>query len=210
MSVTAVIPAYNEEKYINNVLAPLKEINLISQIIVVSDGSTDGTVTEALKWGVQVIDLPHNVGKGGAMARGVQDALNDVILFLDADLIGLNSVHVINMINPILLARADMTIGVFDGGRIATDMAQVLTPFLSGQRCTRKASLGNMEEWVNVGFGIETFITQYAYSKNQRIQYVNLPEMSHVMKEEKLGFMRGFAYRLKMYWEIAKNVRMGG
>jgi len=42
------------------------------------------------------------------------------------------------------------------------------------------------------------------------VKQVYLSEMSHVMKEEKYGIVRGFAYRMKMYWEIAKKVRMGG
>ncbi len=48
MCVSAIIPAYNEAKYIGDVLKVLRDVEEITQIIVVSDGSTDHTVGEAL------------------------------------------------------------------------------------------------------------------------------------------------------------------
>jgi len=210
MSVTAIIPAYNEEKYIGGVLAPLLEIKQVSQIIVVSDGSTDNTAPEARKWGVDVIELPENTGKGGAMSVGFKAAREEAILFLDADLIGLTRSHVLDLINPVLNDEVDMTIGIFENGRLSTDMAQVIAPFLSGQRCIKKESLCEFTGWEDAGFGVETALTLFAQEHNLRIRQVTLPAMSHVMKEEKLGLVRGFAYRMKMYWEIARKVRKGG
>lgn len=210
MGVSAVIPAFNEERYIDGVLAPLAKINALTEIIVVSDGSKDNTVGKAVKWNVNVIELTHNIGKGGAMAIGLKHVKNDVVLFLDADLIGLKESHILNLINPVLEDEADMTIGVFESGRVSTDMAQFIAPFLSGQRCIKKCCLKDIEEWVQKGFGIEVALTKYAYENRLRVQQINLPEMTHVMKEEKLGLVKGFAYRMKMYWEIAKNVRIGG
>lgn len=210
MSVTAVIPAYNEEKYLGAVIRPLREVAEISQIIVVSDGSTDNTVQEALKEGVQVIDLPKNLGKGGAMAVGIQAAREEIILFLDADLIGLTPAHVRTIITPVIQAEADMTVGIFEGGRLRTDMAQVIAPFLSGQRCLKKKWLIKFQELADSRFGVEVALTNFANEHNLRVRPVLLPDMSHVMKEEKLGIVRGFAYRMKMYWEIAKKVRLGG
>ena len=60
------------------------------------------------------------------------------------------------------------------------------------------------------GFGVEIVLNHFAEQNKLPIKIVHLPNMSHVMKEEKLGLVRGFAYRMKMYWEIAKSVRMGG
>ncbi len=210
MSVTVVIPAFNEENYLGGVLEPIKAIPEVSQIIVVSDGSTDGTVQVARNWGVEVIDLPENIGKGGAMSIGVKEAREDIILFLDADLIGLKGQHVQSLIYPVINDEADMTVGIFEKGRLATDVAQLIAPFLSGQRCMRKHWIERIANLEFMRFGVETAITQFAYNNNLRIKEVELPAMSHVMKEEKLGFVKGFAYRLKMYWEIAKNVRLGG
>ncbi|MCR4440932.1 MAG: glycosyltransferase family 2 protein [Peptococcaceae bacterium] len=209
MCVTVIIPAYNEERYIGGVLAPLCEVEEITQIIVVSDGSTDNTTGEARKKQAEVIELQVNVGKGGAMAAGLKKAKEEVILFMDADLIGLTRQHVIDMIKPVLEDQADMTLGLFEQGRLTTDMAQVIAPFLSGQRCIRKKWLDRFRGWEDAGFGVEAALTLFAQENRLRIKNVYLPALSHVMKEEKLGLLKGFAYRLKMYWEIARKVRSG-
>ncbi|MGI6144199.1 MAG: glycosyltransferase family 2 protein [Clostridia bacterium] len=210
MSVTAIIPAYNEEKYINNVLKALKEVEEITQIIVVSDGSTDNTVQKALSWDVQVIALTKNIGKGGALTVGLKYALEENILFLDADLIGLTKQHIEVLIRPVLEGQVEMTVGIFEHGRLATDMAQFISPYLSGQRCLKKKWLEQIDNLAISGFGVEIVLNHFAEQNKLPIKIVHLPNMSHVMKEEKLGLVRGFAYRMKMYWEIAKSVRMGG
>lgn len=209
MTVSVVIPAFNEEKYISGVLAPLQGIEIIREVIVVSDGSTDNTVNEARKWQVSIIELEHNMGKGGAMLAGVKKAKADSILFLDADLIGLNSQHVIDLILPVINQEAEMTIGIFDQGRISTDIAQIIAPSLTGQRCVRKEYLFDFDAWEDAGFGVEVALTQFAVQKELRVKNVYLPAMTHVMKEEKYGLVLGFAYRMKMYWEIMKKVRTG-
>lgn len=209
MTVSVVIPAYNEEKYISGVLSALQGIPVISEIIVVSDGSTDNTVEEARKWPVKVIVLDRNYGKGSAMFIGFKTSQEENILFLDADLIGLNRQHVLDMVNPVINDEADMTLGIFDNGRLTTDMAQVIAPFLTGQRCIKRSWLKKFNDWEDAGFGIEAALTQFAVHNNLRIKHIVLPAMTHVMKEEKLGIIRGFTYRLKMYWEIVKKVRTG-
>lgn len=209
MAVSVVVPAYNEEKYISGVLEPLQEVEQIKEIIVVSDGSTDNTAAEAKKWQATVIELEKNSGKGAAMHAGFLHAREDNILFLDADLLGLTREHILNLIIPVESDEADMTLGIFEHGRFSTDLAQIFAPYLTGQRCIKKRLLNQFDEWENAGFGVETALNNYAQQKQLRIKHINLPAMSHVMKEEKLGLVRGFAYRMKMYYEIAKKVRTG-
>ncbi|GAW94310.1 glycosyltransferase family 2 protein [Calderihabitans maritimus] len=206
MSVSAVIPAYNEEKTVGEIVRVLHEVPQVKEIIVVSDGSTDRTVEVARNAGAKVIALTQNTGKGAAMMAGVREAKYGVILFLDADLIGLTAAHVVDLINPVLLDEADMTVGIFERGRIATDLAQDLAPFLSGQRAIKKCILHDID-LEPARFGVEVAITRYASERGWRVKEVLLEDMSHIMKEEKLGLLRGFWARLKMYWEIAKYIR---
>src|SRR5690554_4849137 len=101
MSVVAVIPALNEEKTIGEIVQVVKSVPIINQVIVVSDGSDDNTARIARKNGAKVISLKENVGKGGAMSAGVNSSREEIILFLDADLVGLTKAHVEALLTPV-------------------------------------------------------------------------------------------------------------
>ncbi|SES78258.1 glycosyltransferase family 2 protein [Anaerobranca gottschalkii] len=202
MTITCIIPAYNEEKTIGNILDVVKEVEIIDEIIVVSDGSIDKTVDVALSKGVKVVDLKENRGKGGAMKAGLEESEGEIILFLDADLIGLTPYHIKNLIEPVKSGRVPMSLGVFTNGRKTTDLAQKFAPYLSGQRAIKRELLNSMSDLEVSRFGVELALTRLVEKENINIEIVPLPDMSHVMKEEKLGFVKGFMARLKMYWEI--------
>lgn len=203
--IAAIIPAYNEAKTIAPILAVLKRCPDIDQIIVVSDGSTDETVAVALQQaGIQVVELLENRGKGGAIMAGLEHTRAGVLLFLDADLIGLTPEHVRTLLKPVLQGRADMSIGLFEKGRMATDLAQKMAPFLSGQRALRREMLESISDLDISRFGAEVALHRIVEEKNLPVETVCLPDLSHVMKEEKLGLRKGLAARLKMYWEIIR------
>ncbi len=204
MKVAAVIPAFNEEETIGPVLDTVTSLKDIAEIIVVNDGSTDRTGEVARRHGARVHDLLTNQGKGAAMQAGADSTQADVILFLDADLIGLSAHHVRTLLRPVVDGEADMSIGVFEGGRVATDLAQVVAPYLSGQRAVRRALLSAISDLEVSRFGVEIALTRYAKRTGSRVVEVELSDLTHRMKEEKLGLVRGFAARMRMYWEIVK------
>lgn len=213
MRVAAVIPAFNEEATIGEIVSACKQVPEISEVIVVSDGSTDQTAARARAAGATVIEHAENRGKAAAMKSGLEATSAPVLLFLDADLIGLSPAHVRNLLRPVLAGEADMSIGVFGEGRVATDLAQILAPYLSGQRALRRELLEDMfreePEADQARFGIEVALTKYVKHHGCRVVEVVLEEMSHRMKEEKLGLVKGAAARLKMYYEILKYVQRG-
>lgn len=204
LKAIAIIPAFNEEKTIGSVLEILRDAPLVTDTVVVSDGSTDQTVEVARQYGAKVIELVQNRGKGGAMKAGLDCTAAEVILFLDADLIGLTSKHICDLLEPVLNDQVDMTIGIFEKGRIATDLAQKVAPYLSGQRAVKRSVLENLSGIDVARFGVEVALTRHIESAEIRVKEVVLQEMSHVIKEEKLGVIKGFAARVKMYWEIVK------
>lgn len=207
MEVAAIIPAYNEEKTVGAVIGTLQHSPDVSRIIVVSDGSEDDTVKAAMKYkGVEVIDLLDNRGKGGAIKAGLDRCSSEVILILDADLIGLSRDHVRALLEPVLEGRALMAVGLFEKGRMATDFAQKMAPFLSGQRAMKRDLLENISDLDLSRFGIEVALHKYVEDNEIEAEVVQLPDLSHVMKEEKLGFWKGVLARGKMYWEIFKYV----
>lgn len=94
MLVSIVIPVYNEAKLIEELIARVAAVDISpysSEIIVVNDGSTDGTsvILERLRQAyrnVSVRELPNNVGKSAALREGFTMARGEIILVQDADL----------------------------------------------------------------------------------------------------------------------------
>lgn len=204
MSVTAIIPAYNEEKTIGEILKVVCDVSLIEDIIVISDGSWDNTTKIAKGFGIRVIELKENVGKGGAIKAGLKECYSENILLLDADLIGLKKSHLYELIYPVVLNQADMTVGIFKKGRAMTDIAQKIAPNLSGQRVVKKSILDQIEDLDYVRYGIEVVLTIHANKNSYNVKEVYLDQVTHLTKEEKLGFTHGFLSRLKMYKDILK------
>lgn len=86
MNLSVVMPAYNEEPVIEEVLKRLIALDLHSEILVVDDGSTDRTAEVAQRVpGVRVIQQPYNMGNGAAVKAGIRAATGDLILLMDAD-----------------------------------------------------------------------------------------------------------------------------
>lgn len=211
MKTAAIVPAYNEAANIGAVLSVLVECTgLLDEVIVVSDGSTDGTADVARSYGVRVIDLPQNVGKGGAMKAGADATDAEVLLFVDADLIGLTREHVERMLKPVVTGETLMSVGVFEHGRLATDLAQKIAPFLSGQRAVHRSLLERIPNLENSRYGVEMVFSRYVEQHRIPVVTVCLPHMAHVMKEEKMGFFRGMKARFVMYWEIVRAIVQRG
>ena len=205
MKICALVPAYNEEKTVAEVIYTLTGEKLIDKIVVVDDGSEDRTAVVAREAGARVISLPENQGKGAAILKGLQSVEADIILMLDADLIGLTGEHIRKLLQPLIDDRADMAVGVFNEGRGLTDLAQFFTPNLSGQRAIKADVLAEINDLDKEGFGIELTLNKYV-KDNGRLEFVNLPELTHVMKEEKMGLIKGVKARLAMYWDIVKTI----
>ena len=139
MKIAAILPAYNEADRLSNVVRVVLRCPSIDEVIVVNDGSTDNTAEVVRQIpGVRLVDLPKNRGKGGAMAAGVDATDAKLLVFLDADLVGLKGEHVEALIEPVRTGKYQMAVGRFRGGRKLTDWAQRVTPNISGQRAIRR------------------------------------------------------------------------
>lgn len=204
--VAAIIPAFNEEQNIASVLRVLMAVPEIDDIIVVNDGSTDDTSRVAREIGVRVLDLAENSGKGSALKAGAEQVTADILLFLDADLLGLTITHVQELLRPVMNGDHEATVGIFEGGRTSTDWAQALTPFLSGQRAMRKQLLIGADYLDSAGYGVELQMHRQLKRMGKEPYAVILHDVTQVMKEEKMGLVKGLAARMKMYWEIIKEI----
>ena len=84
-SVTVVLPAYNEGDGIGVVVTALKAAAPWHEVLVIDDGSTDGTGTVAADAGARVVRHPYNKGNGAAVKTAIRSAASQWIVIVDAD-----------------------------------------------------------------------------------------------------------------------------
>ena len=131
MTVSVIIPAFNEDKTVSNVITAVKSLNYVDEIIVVDDGSYDNTAQVAEKAGAKVIQHLKNRGKGAAIKTGFNNSLGEIVVFLDADIQNLTPKQVDDIIKPIINGEADLTKTKFkrEAGRVTELTAKPLLKF---------------------------------------------------------------------------------
>ena len=150
---------------------------------------------------------PCRIGtrSGRALAEVVRSSGRDagpVVLFLDADLVGLSVEMVQNMTAGVIAGEADMTLGVFRGGQFWTTLAQILVPNISGQRCILRSLFLDVPNVANARYGVELAITNHVLATGVPCSTVILRDVSHPTKELKLGIIRGTIARTNMYIQM--------
>lgn len=205
-SIAAIIPAFNEERTIGGVVATFKDSSLITDVIVVSDGSTDQTAERAEEAGARVFRLPINCGKGEAMAHGLTQTDAEIILFADADLRGLTMEHVEQLIRPVLSGARFMNVGLRDRGLLTPLTAHL--PLISGERALRREVIERVNPRLLRGYMIESALNYSCRSRKLPYGSVRLRGLSIRRKYEKVGARRAIPQYLKMGFEIAKSIIM--
>ena len=111
MNYSLIIPIYNEEKTLHELLFQLEKYSNIFEIIIINDGSTDGTKHILEKNNsFKVFHLPNNLGKGYSLITGVNYAKNESIILMDGDLeIELSCIK--NLIKNFELSKGHVVIG---------------------------------------------------------------------------------------------------
>lgn len=200
-----LIPAFDEQDTIATVVRTALASGL-GPVIVIDDGSRDATASVAAAAGADVVRLKLNSGKGGALAAGAEHATAAFVVLLDADLVGLKPEHVTLLAAPVLSGQADMTRGVFKGGRLSTTVAQWITPQLNGQRCLSRTALQSVPGLATSRYGVEVAITRHALDQGWKLVEVPLWDVTQVMKEEKRGLLKGLMARARMYTQIMRSL----
>jgi glycosyltransferase involved in cell wall biosynthesis len=211
--VTVLIPAFNEEKYIAGTVYGIKACGGIIRVIVMDDGSTDGTARAASGSGAEVIKLKKNMGKGCALNYGLKSVNSGIIAFIDAD-IGTGSKELEKLLEPIIKDKADMTIGVLQpvsgkGGfglvkklsrlLLFVSTGRTLTAGLSGQRVFKREVLDEIAP-ISDGFAAEIGMNIKAMKKGYRVLEVPV-NMTH--RETKRD-LKGFLHRGRQFYDILK------
>lgn len=205
--VSAIVPAFNEEARVANVLKVLLSSKYLDEVVLVDDGSTDNTAKIGKQFGAKVILLPENMGKARAMREGLKSTDADVIVFFDADLVGLKETHIISLLKPVIEGRAVMCVGIRDRWwGLPKIMYKIFPVFfaIAGERSIKREVLHFIPEKFVLNMTDGIVMNYYCKINRLPVEFVYLPGLDIVIKEKKRGMVYGLAERLKMIIEFIK------
>ena len=204
MKVAAIVPAFNEEKTIGGVVKTLKSSPLLSEVIVISDGSKDKTAEIAREAGADLVhEFPWRHGKGSAMAHGVTHTDSPILFFADADLSGFTVKHIEDIVTPVLKGKCAMNVGLRDRGRFLMWLSQYL-PLIGGERAMLRKVFTDIPDYYMKGFKAESALNYYCRANKLSYCTAEMPGIKIVKKITKFGFWGGLKEYLKMSWQIIK------
>ena len=207
-NVTIIIPAYNEEEGIADVITQLKELDENYEIIVVDDGSTDNTYKLASDTGVKVIRHPYNKGYGAALKTGIRNAEADIVLFMDAD--GQHQPGDIKKIIQYIREEYDMVVGARTkkskisllrrpGKKVLSITANYLSghkipDINSGFRAVKKDKAMEFMRILPNTFSITTTMTLAFFKSGYNIKYVPIHTIGRTGTSKIKPFRDGFRF----------------
>jgi glycosyltransferase involved in cell wall biosynthesis len=202
MKVSFLIPAFNEAATIGEVLSRIAALELETQVIVVDDGSTDGTGAIAEAAGATVI-RQANAGKGAAIRTAIAHADGEIAVIQDADM-EYDPGEVPELVEPIVLGRADVVFGSrlrggkpqrahlfwhLMGNRFLSLLTNVLfnttlSDMETGYKAFRLEVLRSLDLHEN-GFGLEPEITAKVCKRKLRIYELPISYYGRTREEGK-------------------------
>jgi glycosyltransferase involved in cell wall biosynthesis len=202
--IAAVVAAYNEEPTIGPVVKTLVDSKQFRDVIVVSDGSTDRTADVARANGASLVhQFVFNRGKGAAMQYGVAKTDADIILFCDADLKGLTTQHVRDILSPVVEGSCAMVVGLRDRGKTMTWLMRYL-PLVGGERALLRRVIDDVPDAYMQGYKVEPALNYYCQSRKLPYGTVELAGLSIRRKMQKVGFWKGLRGYVVMSIQIIR------
>jgi glycosyltransferase involved in cell wall biosynthesis len=199
---TCIIPFYNEEDRVLQVLNVVTQIKGITQIICIDDGSTDDTSDQIRAHWPQVtlVRLPYNQGKAAAIREGVNLAKNETILLMDADLQSIQKAEVEKAIQAIAQHNLDMLIlrRINAPWFVKFDRGDTL---LSGERLVKKKDLVHILNQEVNHYQVELAINLYMQKHKRNVRWMPW-SATNTYKAKKIGLVKGYQKEFKMFTDI--------
>lgn len=201
LQVAVVIPAHNEEETVGGVVAAARACTLVDRAVVVSDASVDRTALRAREAGAEVIESREPLGKGMAIAHGVEATTEPVLIFLDADLRGFTSKHIEALLGPVLVGTHAMNVGIRDRGKMSRLIGPML-PLVSGERALRREVFTSVEKRHLHGYRVEVALNDACRRRGWKYGSVFMPGVHIKTKLEKVGVCSAALQYAKMWWQV--------
>jgi Glycosyl transferase family 2 len=224
-AVLALVPARDEAERVGATVRALRDLPGVAEVLVVSDGSTDATAARALEAGAHCLDLPRNLGKGGALNAGLAALMGRVaerlspepavLLLADADLAE-TAGRLGRLVDPVLAGEADLAIadlpvqhgaggfgvamGLARRGMARATGRRMAEP-LSGQRAVRWEALPALLPFAP-GFGVEVAMTMDALRAGLRVVEIEV-DLQHNATGKNLA---GLLHRARQARAIAREL----
>ncbi|MCI8759703.1 MAG: glycosyltransferase [Clostridia bacterium] len=193
--VSVLIPAFNEEQNIANVIAKSKKCKYVKEVIVINNKSIDKTEEIAKREGARVLRCEKQ-GKGYAMEEGIKNSLYDIIVFLDADIADYTEDVIDRLVKPIIERNIDFVKATFDreGGRVtelvAKPLLKILFPKmknyqqpLSGMIAGKKSSFEKIE--FEKDYGVDIGILLDIIKNDKTVEEAYLGKLKNISKDWK-------------------------
>jgi len=208
--VTCIIPAYEEEKRIARVLRVVESHPWIDQIVVVVEG-TDNTAAIAKTFKrVELLDLgDKRLGKSHAVMKGLEAARHDIIMMLDADLLGLTQDNLSALILPVHNGDVHVTMSLRRNSLLFFRVMGV--DFVTGERVFLREILDDRQRLTaHPGYGLEVFFNQEVIDQRRTVLVVYWRNVRSVRVEEKYGFFPGLKLDWVHFREGYRTLTLGG
>ncbi len=203
-TIDAIIPARNEAVTVAAVVTACRGCASIREVIVVDDGSTDGTADVAVAAGAKVVRRQTEAGGAGSKAQaleaGVAASGADAFLFCDADLAGLTPGHLDAICRPWLEGRAAMSVGWFDYG-LWNPVVKRLAP-TTGERLVPRWVWESVSPAKRSGYSIEIMINEVIAEGRLPTTARILAGVTHRTKRAKYGRHAGRRETWRMFWHL--------
>ncbi|WP_026793230.1 glycosyltransferase family 2 protein [Pleomorphomonas oryzae] len=207
---TCLIPAYNEAARLPGVLKAVVGHPLFDRVLVVDDGSTDGTGEVALQHGAELLRAPTNGGKTAALRLGLETVRTSHVVLIDADLLGLTAEAVGALVAPVADGRAYASVSL--RGNSPWVWRRIGIDYISGERALPMALIeGRLPALDGLRrFGFEVFLNGLLVKAGQPIAIVSWPEVASPAKFVKRGLWPGLIADVAMLSDIVATIGLLG
>lgn len=221
VSITCIVPMWNEEKRVEAVLDVLITIPFLDEILVINDGSSDDSAAVVSKYikakdvasKLRLIDLEVNVGKSDAVRKGMQEAKGSLIAMIDADLKGLTEDHIVKLVHPVISGEYDLTI--LDLEDLYADIlggwySALATRFVGGQRAYWKDEFEQIPFKGGDRYNIEVLMNLHYVANNKHSKTVFVQGLTTTSPLEKAPMFTEIKRYTKMTLNVLKEAKLKG